>query len=192
MKDHVKFISTFLRKPVATGAIAPSSRWLAELMTEDMKLSQAETVVELGPGTGAFTKAIQEKIRPDALFLAIELNPQFAEELTLQFPDVNIINGSAEKFGEYLQQYGRSSADSVLCGLPWAGFSQDLQDRLLSAILKSLRPGGKFATFAYIHAAWLPPGRRFRQMLESNFSEVSMTRVVWRNLPPAFVYRCTR
>jgi len=192
MNDRLKFLRTFIRKPVSTGAIAPSSQWLAELMTEDMKLSQAETVVELGPGTGAFTQAIQKKLRPDALFLAIELNPEFAQQLAREFPNTNIINGSAERCGEYLNQFGRTSADSVLCGLPWAGFSQDLQDRLLSAVLGSLRPGGKFATFAYIHAAWLPPGRRFRQMLQSNFAEVTTTRVVWRNVPPAFVYRCTR
>jgi phospholipid N-methyltransferase len=192
MNDHIKFLRTFIRKPVSTGAIAPSSQWLAELMTEDMKLSQAETVVELGPGMGAFTQAIQKKLRPDALFFAIELNPEFAEHLTREFPNTNIINGSAERFSEYLNQFGRTSADSVLCGIPWAGLPPDLQNRLLGAVVKSLRPGGKFATFAYIHAAWLPRAQRFRQLLRSNFSQVTMTRVVWRNVPPAFVYRCTK
>src|SRR5215831_922962 len=101
MNQHVKFIGTFLRKPIATGAIAPSSRWLADLMTSDMNLDKAKTVVELGPGTGAFTQAIQEKLSPEALFLAIELNPEFADHLKQKFPKANIINGSAERCDEY-------------------------------------------------------------------------------------------
>ena len=54
-----------------------------------------------------------------------------------------------------------------------------------------LRPGGRFATFAYVPAAQLPPGRRFRALLESCFARVETTRVVYWNFPPAFVYRCT-
>ena len=189
---YTRFLATFLRHPIKTGAVAPSSRWLAERMTEDMALREAETVVELGPGTGVFTRAILDHIGSETIFLAIEINPAFAVELERQFPQAHIINGSAENLDEYLAQYGRASADSVLCGLPWAGFTQDLQDRLLSAVLKALKPGGRFATFAYCHGAVLPAGRRFREMLESNFAKVRTTKVVWRNLPPAFVYRCER
>jgi len=190
--DHVKFLSAFVRKPILTGAIAPSSRWLGRRMTENMGLERAETVVELGPGTGPFTRAILEVINRKALFLAVEINPEFASKLTAQFPQVVVINDSAEKLEQYLAQYQRAKADSILCGLPWAGFPRDLQDRLLSAVLKSLRPGGKFATFAYCHGLLLPPGQRFRRLLKDNFARVETTRVVWRNMPPAFVYRCER
>jgi phospholipid N-methyltransferase len=40
--------------------------------------------------------------------------------------------------------------------------------------------------------AWMPGGRRFRRLLEANFSRVIATEIVWRNLPPAFVYRCEK
>lgn len=80
----------------------------------------------------------------------------------------------------------------ILSGLPWAGFSRDPQQRLLAAVVNALRPGGRFATFAYIHASWLPSGRRFRRLLESSFRSVASAGVVWRNLPPAFVYRCEK
>jgi phospholipid N-methyltransferase len=75
-------------------------------------------------------------------------------------------------------------------GLPWAGFAATRQTRILDAVVASLRPGGWFTTFAYVHAAGWPPGRRFRRLLEARFSEVERSRVVWKNLPPAFVYRC--
>lgn len=192
MSDNLRFLKRFLSNPVATGAIAPSSKHLAQTMVEDMGLSSADTVVELGPGTGAFTGAIADAVGEDTLFLAIELNREFADTLTERFPRVTIINESAEHLGRLLEENHAESADSILCGLPWAGFPDELQQRLMGGVLSGLKPGGKFATFAYIHAAWFPAARRYRQMLESHFDTVETSHVVWRNVPPAFVYRCTK
>jgi phospholipid N-methyltransferase len=192
LRDHARFLGAFVKGPVRVGAIAPSSRGLAECMTEEMGLRDARTVVELGPGTGVFTSAICDRVGPEALVMAVEINPEMAALLTDRFPRVLVVNDSAEHLDRLLGAAGRSEADAILCGLPWAGFSRDLQERLLAAVLKVLRPGGRFATFAYSHAAWLPPGRRFRRLLESGFQSVRTTRVVWRNLPPAFVYRCEK
>jgi phospholipid N-methyltransferase len=55
-----------------------------------------------------------------------------------------------------------------------------------------LRPGGQFVTFAYLHGLPLPAGRRFANRLPEYFSEISRSRTVWMNLPPALVYRCRR
>jgi len=192
MREHIRFFGHFLARPVLTGAIAPSSRWLAERMVEGVGLKAAETVVELGPGTGAFTRLIRRSLKPSSLFLALEINPSFAAGLVRELPGVQVINDSAERLQQHLRNHGRSAADCILSGLPWAGFPQDLQDRLLGAVVDGLRPGGSFSTFAYVHAAWLPPGRRFRRLLESHFSKVRTTPLVWLNLPPAFVYRCEK
>lgn len=192
VRDHARFLSAFFKGPVRVGAIAPSSAWLADRMSEDMGLRDARTVIELGPGTGVFTRAICDRVPPEALVMAVEINPEMAALLTDRFPRVRVVNDSAEHLDRLLNAAGRSEADAILSGLPWAGFSRDLQERLLAAVLKVLRPGGRFATFAYSHAAWLPPGRRFRKLLESSFKGVKTTGVVWRNLPPAFVYRCER
>jgi phospholipid N-methyltransferase len=175
-----------------TSAIVPSSPWLAERMVEDVHLDQAKVVVEIGPGTGAFTRAIQKEIAPSAFFLAVEIDPQFAHHLKRRFPRVHIVNDSAERLDQHLQTMGYDSADCVLSGLPWAGFSGEEQQRLLGAVFRALRPGGLMTTYAYNHTAWLPGGRRFRKLLESTFSDVSTTRTEWRNLPPAFVYRCRK
>lgn len=192
LSDHARFLGTFVRSPMATGAVAPSSRWLAALMVEGMGLGGASTVVELGPGTGAFTGAILNEIGPQALLLAMEVNPEFARLLAERYPRVRVVNDSAERLPAHLAAHGRARADCILSGLPWAGFPLWLQERLLEAVVTALDPGGRFATFGYVHAAWLPPGRRFRRMLGRSFARVDTTRVVWRNLPPAFVYRCTR
>jgi phosphatidylethanolamine/phosphatidyl-N-methylethanolamine N-methyltransferase len=192
MGEHLRFLWTFLRSPVATGAVAPSSPGLARRMVEEAGIETAETVVELGPGTGPFTRAILDRIGPRTFFLAMELNPEFAAGLSQRFPGLTVVNDSAERLPDHLKAHGRAAADTILCGLPWAGFSRDHQERLMGAVVDSLRPGGRFATFAYIHACWLPPGRRLRRLLRSRFSHVERSRIVWRNLPPAFVYRCRK
>ncbi len=192
MRDHVQFLGAFVKRPLDTGAVAPSSARLAAAMAETMGLAEAHVVVELGPGTGAFTRVIQNHLRPDAHLLCLEINPELASALADRFPRAQVVNDSAENMGQHIQALGRSSADCVISGLPWAAFSRERQRKLLSAVVAVLRPGGRFATFAYIHAAWLPPGRRFRRLLESTFPDVTTSRVVWRNLPPAFVYRCSK
>jgi phospholipid N-methyltransferase len=182
---------TFARNPFRTGTVVPSSLELAELITADMGLASADTVVELGTGTGVFTRLIGERVKPDALVLAFEIDPVLARELQPRVPRVQVVNDSAERLGDYLRAAGREAADAILSGLPWANFSLDLQQRLLGAVVAGLRPGGRFATFAYHPAAQFPSGRRFRALLESSFARVETTRTVFWNFPPAFVYRCT-
>ena len=183
---------SFLRSPTKTGAIAASSRWLARRMVEEIGLSEARVVVELGPGTGAFTGAIAAAVGPSTRFIAVELNETFARDLSAKFPGVDVVNDSAENVPSILAKRGLATADAILCGLPWAGFPEELQERLMKGILEGLRPGGRFATFAYLHAAWFRAAKRFRRLLETRFANVTATRTVWRNIPPAFVYRCRK
>ena len=190
--EYAKFLRVFLRAPGLTSAIMPSSPWLAELMTENMRLGEAKVVVELGAGTGAFTRAILKELNPAAAFVAVEINPLFANHLMRRYPRVQVVRDSAERLGEHLQALGHGAADCVLSGLPWAGFKGEEQQRILRAVLEVLRPGGYLATYAYNHTAWLPGGRRFRKLLRASFSSVTTTRTEWRNLPPAFVYRCRK
>lgn len=190
--EWAHFLAQFVRHPIRTGAVAPSSRFLAARMIDDMRLGEARTVVELGPGTGSFTRAIESALGGEALFLAVELNPTLAQSLSRRFSRTVVIHDSAERLVELLAGLDRTHADAILCGLPWASFHPALQERLMAAISASLVPGGRFATFQYIHASWFPTARRFRKLLERHFSDVRTTRVVWRNIPPAFVFRCTK
>jgi phospholipid N-methyltransferase len=190
--EYAKFFKVFLRAPALTSAIIPSSPWLAKRMVADIGLAQAKVVVEIGPGTGAFTRAIQKGISPSAFYLAVEIDKVFANHLKRQFPGLNVVNDSAERLDRHLQDFGHAAADCVLSGLPWAGFNADEQQRLLGAVIRTLKPGGMMTTYAFNHVAWRSRARAFRKLLESSFSEVTTTRTEWRNLPPAFVYRCRK
>lgn len=172
----------FLRHPVLTGAIAPSSPRLAEAMTAGLGLETAALVAELGPGTGVFTEAVFAMLRPEAHLTAVEINPRFAASLRERFPQAEVVTGSAEHLA-------LSGVDVVVSGLPWTAMTAARQQAILGAVTEALAPNGRFTTFAYAHAAWTPPARRFAALLRSRFAVVERTPVVWGNLPPAIVYR---
>lgn len=190
VQSRIQFLREFVAHPSKVGAVAPSSRFLATTLIHDFDLAHADVVVEFGPGTGAFTKHILQQIGVETSFLAVELRENFVKRLKERFPTLDVHHGSAEDTPQLLTQRGLGKADYVLSGLPWASFPHDLQERLLTAAIESLKPGGRFATFAYTAAAWTPKARGFRSMLHERFAEVEMSRTVWRNVPPAFVYHC--
>jgi phosphatidylethanolamine/phosphatidyl-N-methylethanolamine N-methyltransferase len=184
----IVFIREFVRHPGQTGALAPSSQGLADLITDAAGLANAEGIVEWGPGTGVFTQEILRKKRPDALFFALEMNEDFVAATQARCPGALVYHDSAVNTLHYLGKHGRTHCDCVLCGLPWASFDEPLQDTLLGTLTTVLRPGGRFLTFAYLQGLLLPAGQRFRKKLRSRFKHVTTTRTVWANLPPAFVY----
>jgi phospholipid N-methyltransferase len=189
VREHAAFLAAFLRSPFSVGSVAPSSRWLAERMVREADLTHTRTVVELGPGTGAITHAIVRALPGEALLLAVEFDPAFAAALARVFPRARVVNDTAERLPELLAQQGRAQADCILSSLPFAAFPRAQQERLLDAALRALAPGGRFVTYAYLPAAWLATGRNLRRLLASRFPRLDVTPVVWRNLPPAFVYR---
>jgi phosphatidylethanolamine/phosphatidyl-N-methylethanolamine N-methyltransferase len=188
----LKFIKQFVCHPTQTGAIWPSSLELAHAITDAAGLKEASVIVEWGSGTGVFTEMVLQKKQKNALFFAMELNPEFVETTQTRCPSAKIYHASATETPKYLALNNASQCDTVICGLPWAAFDESLQDALLDALLNILRPGARFLTFAYLQGLLLPAGRRFRQKLRSRFSHVATTRTVWRNTPPAFVYIATR
>ncbi len=182
----------FLKNPKHIGAIASSSKGLSRTIVSDIGIESASVILEYGPGTGVFTRQILKLKRPEAAFAAIESNPVLAEKLRREFPDVSLYEDSAERAPDIVGQLGAEKADCIVSGLPWAAFDEALQDRLLQATLDALRTGGMFVTFAYLQGLLMRSGKRFKQKLNANFSRVTRSRVVWWNLPPAFVYRCER
>jgi phosphatidylethanolamine/phosphatidyl-N-methylethanolamine N-methyltransferase len=190
--ERLAFLGAFLRKPHVVGAITPSSQFLAHAMIEGMELNRAKLVVELGPGTGAFSKVILERLGRHTEFLALELDMGSAKRLRQQFPGVAFHHDSAENLQQYVARSRSKRADIVISGLPWTILPRPLHDRIFRGIIDSLAPDGLFATFAYVHGRCLPSAGRFRSLLKDHFQQVNRSHVVWRNIPPAFVYRCSR
>ncbi len=187
------FVRQFCCEPRTIGAIAPSSRKLAQRMIQPINFSDARVIVEYGPGTGAFTRQVLERINLDkTIFFGLELNEHMNRIANAQIPEITIFQDSASEVRKYLQQFGVEHADAIISGLPWASFPEKLQDDILSETVAGLPEGGFFSTFAYLHGLVLPSGMRFRRKLHQHFSEVKTSPVVWKNLPPAIVYWCRK
>ncbi|CAN5871324.1 methyltransferase domain-containing protein [soil metagenome] len=196
-KQKPSIIAQYFRTPGQIGAIAPSSRRLAGRMLQDVDLAAARTVVEYGPGTGAFTREIVRRLGPSTRFLAIELSPVFARAIRQKYPHgrVQVQERSVAEVAAALRDEGlpeKGSVDVIVSGLPWAAFPLDKQREILDATLSVLRPGGVLVTFAYQIGTMLPAGRRFAKLLPEYFARVSRSELVWMNLPPAFVLRCVK
>ncbi|MEQ1840820.1 MAG: methyltransferase domain-containing protein [Verrucomicrobiales bacterium] len=192
MSHHLQFLRAFIRNSGQVGAIAPSSPELAALMTDWLDWDKLQCVVEYGSGTGVFTEAIAARLNEGTRFFAVERDPQLAEISRRRCPQVDVYEDCVSRVPAICQDLGIARVDAVICGLPWAAFPPELQDQLLAAMFEVLPPGGKFATFAYWQGLLLPAGQRFRKFLKANFSSVEYSPTAWRNLPPAFVYRCVR
>ena len=186
------FLGEFFRSPGKTGAVLPSSPALAGVMVDWLDFESLGTIVEFGPGTGAFTYEIARRLRPGATYLGLEINSSFAAHLRGALPELEFHERSAADVAISLREAGAKAADAIVSGLPWAVFSEEDQDEILEAAASVLAPGGSFATFAYIHGLLLPAGRRFRERLGRTFTRVETSPISWRNFPPAFVYRCRK
>ncbi|WP_218012412.1 class I SAM-dependent methyltransferase [Micromonospora sp. WMMA1996] len=192
ISDAPAFLGQFARHPLATGAVLPSGSALARDITAAVPRTGQPLVVELGPGTGAFTRTIQQRLAGRGQHLAVELNPSFAAALSRRHPAVRVIRADAATLDRVLSDRHLPAADVVVSGLPWAAFGAGRQLAVLDAVLRTLRPSGAFTTFAYRHALATRPARRFRRLLTGAFEEVTVGRTVWSNLPPALVYHCRR
>ncbi|SDG72907.1 Phospholipid N-methyltransferase [Sinosporangium album] len=190
--DKALFLGQFLRSPAIVGAVAPSSRKLAQAVTTPLPESGDPVIVELGPGTGPFTAEIQRRLGGRGHHLAVEINAPMARVLAERYPRVDVVVGDACELPKMLADRGLGQADVIVSGLPWAAFPRALQLRLMSAVTGVLAAGGAFTTFAYVHALPMTTAKRFRRLLTTTFEEVVASRTVWGNLPPAFVYNARR
>ena len=186
------FLRQFARSPRSVGAVLPSSAALADAMLAPVDFRRVRTIVEFGPGTGAFTRAIAGRLQPHARYLGIELNPEFCRGLAVAFPQLAFVLGSVGDLTKILAEQGIAEIDAIICGLPWASLPLALQDQVFGEIDRALAPGGLFVTFAYLHGLVLPGAWALRRRLRRSFAQVDHSPVVWGNAPPAFAYICRK
>src|SRR6185369_3390168 len=106
-------------------------------------------------------------------------------------PSVEIVHDSAEHINEYLKKYNLGEADFIISSLPFALLEPKLRKRIIENSYQSLRAGGTFVAYQYIHASLLKSGNITRRQINRTFRHVDSS-LILRNLPPAFILKCTK
>lgn len=182
-EQETKFLRSWFERPLVTGALTPSSRFLAETMASYVDPRRPGPVVELGPGTGPVTAAlIRRGIEQERLVL-VEYNPEFCRLLTRLFPRATIVEGDAYSAGNVLSDVLREPCAGVISSLPLLTKPLAQRHELLEAAHDMLHPKAPFIQFTYGMRPPIParPGC---------FTATPSERV-WLNFPPArvWVYR---
>jgi len=172
-----------MKNPKEIGAIAPSSKFLTEEIMKQIDFEEAKIIVELGPGSGAFTKEIVKRLGSDARLICFEVNKKFCSHIIRSMDDerVTVVNAGAEKMQDYLKKLGIEEADYIVSGLPFRNFPIPKKKKILDSASKSLTEGGKFVLFQYTNS--------LGELLAKYFAKVER-KFVALNVPPSFVYSC--
>jgi phosphatidylethanolamine/phosphatidyl-N-methylethanolamine N-methyltransferase len=185
MTAKKSFIKQFWQDKKMVGAMSPSSKYLAQKMLKNIDFKNVKLIVELGPGTGVFTKKILEKLPKDSKLIVFELNTDFYNLLKREIDDSRMIlvHDSAEKIGEYVKNEGFLYADYVVSSLPLANFPKKITETILKESYSILKNKGKYIQFQYSLLS--------KKNLDAQFEAVhlSFTPI---NFPPAFVYTCVK
>ena len=182
LDDEVRFIRSWLEKPLAIGAVTPSGRVLARKMAAYVDPATPGPVIELGPGTGPVTEALLERgVAQDRLVL-VEFNPTFCQLLRQRFPRAHVMQGDAYEIRSVLGTLGRPAA-AMVSGLPLFTKPLKTRMRLLRDAFALMRPDAPFIQFTY---AVVPPVPK-----AASGMRVEAPERIWMNLPPArvWVYR---
>ena len=166
------------------GSVIPSSRFLSKKMLQPIHFEQAKVIVELGPGTGVFTKELLTKMSADCHLVVIELNDAFFKDLQQKFkhPNLHLVHGSAGDLTSILKGFNLAKADYILSSLPLSNFSAALRNSILEAINDNLVQEGKLIQFQYT--------RGLKKLYGTHFKQVHIAYTLL-NFPPAFIYTCT-
>jgi phosphatidylethanolamine/phosphatidyl-N-methylethanolamine N-methyltransferase len=183
--DALHFLRSRGSNPEKVGAVMPSGDALARLITKEIDASHAP-VIELGAGTGVFSRALIARGIDESDLTLIESGPNFLAMLRERFPRAHIVKADASRLATH-NLYAERSVGAVVSGLPLLSMSPRKIMGVLTDSFHYLREEGAFYQFTYGPRCPVP-----KQILERLGLQQKRIGRTLRNLPPATVYRITR
>lgn len=171
------FLKQLIKSYKYTGAVAPSSKFLANKMINDVNIKKAKTIVELGPGTGAITDIILTNMNDDAQLWTFDINKDFCTILQKKYKGKHI-HTDIINIKYFLQQDNITTVDAIISGIPFANFSDNECINMLNEIKQIMHDDTLFTLFTYSRLKFGVFDKLFTKVNES---------YVFFNIPPAYV-----
>lgn len=184
-RNLLLFFRALASAPRSVGAIAPSGPNLANLITREISAATGP-VLELGPGTGVFTKALVARGVRERDLTLVEYGSDFMRLLQMRFPHARVLWMDAAWL-ESSKLFEDRPFGAVISGLPLLNMSPQKVEAILTGAFSSMRSDGVFYQFTY--GMLCPVGNAHLERLGLQAS--CMGRVLL-NMPPASVYRIIR
>jgi len=149
------FFREFRQHFRTTGAILPSSRFLARALVKELRTHRKPVrVLEVGPGTGSVTREIVRHLHDEDRLDVVEINGRFVNLLEQRIQEdevfkrckaqVNVIHAPVE------QLLGDAVYDYIISGLPLNNFPVSQVREVFATYNRLLRPGGVLSYFEYV------------------------------------------
>jgi phospholipid N-methyltransferase len=183
-QQFVLFAKNFFKHPKLLGSLVPSSRYLVQNLLSHVDWRHARVIVEYGPGIGNMTREILKRMRPDAVLVAIELNPEFVQfiEREINDPRLKVVCGSASEIKGVLERLGHQQADYVISGIPYSTISEAVRRQILRDTHSVLQPQGGLLIYQFTRTV-LPYLQPVFGTVQQGFEP--------RNILPARLFFCT-
>jgi len=186
MNENIEFLQAFLKNPLKVGSIAPSSPELAQKMVADIRPTDESVVLELGVGTGAITKVLQDIVTTRESYLGIEIDKTLVKSLKENFPALKIVRGNACDTFSIYQRTGFGKVGYIICCLPFVSLPNDVGEKILGEIDKFMEQGCVFRTFQYAHGYYFPSAIKLREHMRDRYGKAKRSQLVVKNVPPAY------
>ena len=185
MPEALGFFHAWIQNPLRVAAIVPSGRALADLITCEISC-RTGPVIELGPGTGAFTRALIARGVLEEELALIEFGPGFAAALHDRYPQARTLCMDAARL-RTVDLFDGRLAGAVVSGLPLLSMPPRKVLAILSGAFRKMGEDGVFYQFTYGPSCPVP-----RRMLERLGLVAERLGGTLANFPPAAVYRLGR
>jgi phospholipid N-methyltransferase len=186
MNENIQFLQAFLKNPLKVGSIAPSSPELAAAMIDGIEPAKDNVVVELGVGTGAITKFLQDILPDDESYLGVELDPELVRSLRRNYPELKIFRGNACDTVSIHQRSRLGKVGFIICCLPFVSLPNEVGDKILSEIDTLMQAGCTFRTFQYAHGYYMPSAIKLREFMRARYGKSKRSPLIVKNVPPAY------
>lgn len=182
LDDEVRFLRSWIEKPLHMGAVMPSSKVLARTVARYVDPHSDGPVIELGPGTGAITDALIAHGVAEKRLVLVEFDPGFCALLRERYPQATVIQGDAYNLDQTLSEW-KEPAAAMVSGLPLVTKPMLVRLKLMRDAFLKMEAGAPFIQFTY---SVTPPIPKSLPGIHTQASER-----IWMNLPPArvWVYR---